>query len=236
MGQALGRTLLLAGLAALLAGCLGPGPRPDYDPHVTAADFVQGVDNPFLPWPPGASWVYESDSERIEVRVLPEGKDIQGVHATAVRDTVFSGGEMAEDTVDYYGQDRSGSVWYLGEDTKEYEHGKVVSTEGAWEWGVRGALPGVVMWAHPAANGTPYFQEFSWPDALDEAAVKDVGQAVTVPAGSFSDTVVTKEWTRLEHGEETAYYARGIGLVVKGPTGGSAGEQEKLVSYSVPGA
>ena len=35
-----------------------------------------------------------------------------------------------EDTFDWYAQDKDGNVWYLGEDTKEYEDGKVASTAG----------------------------------------------------------------------------------------------------------
>ena len=44
-------------------------------------------------------------------------------------------GELVEDTYDWYAQDKDGNIWYLGEDTKEYENGKVESTEGSWEAG-----------------------------------------------------------------------------------------------------
>ena len=37
-----------------------------------------------------------------------------------------------------------GNIWYLGEDTKEYENGVVVSSEGSWEAGVDGAQAGIV--------------------------------------------------------------------------------------------
>jgi hypothetical protein len=54
-----------------------------------------------------------------------------------------------EDTYDWYAQDKDGNVWYFGEDTKEFEGGQVVSTEGSWEAGKDGALPGIVMEADP---------------------------------------------------------------------------------------
>ena len=38
-----------------------------------------------------------------------------------------------------------GNVWYLGEDTAEYENGKVVSTEGTWLAGVKGTHPGIIQ-------------------------------------------------------------------------------------------
>ena len=64
---------------------------------------------------------------------------------TVVRDKAFLNGKLSEDTFDWYAQDKEGNVWYFGEDTKEYENGKVVSTKGRWEAGVDGAKPGIVM-------------------------------------------------------------------------------------------
>ena len=61
-------------------------------------------------------------------------------------------GEKVEDTFDWYAQDKDGNIWYLGEDTKEYEDGKVVSTEGSWEAGVDGAQAGVIVPAKPEAG------------------------------------------------------------------------------------
>ena len=60
-----------------------------------------------------------------------------------MRDTVTERGQVVEDTFDWYAQDARGNVWYLGEDTKEYENGKVVSTKGSWEAGVNGARPAI---------------------------------------------------------------------------------------------
>ncbi len=222
-------------LLPLLAGCSsGLGPKPDYDPGLTAADFVKGIDNHWLPLVVGAHWVYVNGDERVEVTVQPETRTILGVAATVVRDTVTVDGEVVEDTYDWFGQDRDGNVWYLGEDTCEYEDGECVDRGGAWEWGVDGALPGIVMWAHPVANGTAYYQEFYWGEAIDKAAVIDTGRTITVPAGTFTDTVTTEEWNPLEGGgKELAHYARGVGVVAKEepdePGGG-----ERLVEYYVP--
>lgn len=236
-------TLLLAALA--LAGCNAPdagvdlGPRPDYDPGVTAADFVQGIDNPWLPFKVGSRWVYEATTEdgteRVEVTVLPETRTILGVQATVVRDTVTLGGELVEDTHDWYAQDRQGNVWYLGEDTCEYEDGECVDTHGAWEWGRDGALPGVVMWADPLAHvGTDYYQEFYWGEAIDQARVVGSGERVTVPAGTYADTVTTLEWNPVEgraDSEERVHYARGVGVLQKAGTDGP-GEGERLIDFT----
>ena len=74
-----------------------------------------------------------------------------GISAVVVRDTVYVDGEIAEDTYDWFAQDADGNVWYLGEDTHEYEDGEPVNAAGAWEAGVDGALPGIVMPAEPGS-------------------------------------------------------------------------------------
>ena len=47
-----------------------------------------------------------------------------------VHDRATEHGTVVEDTFDYYAQDAKGNVWYLGEDTTEYENGKPVSKSG----------------------------------------------------------------------------------------------------------
>lgn len=230
-----GPPTLLLGILALTAGCADS--KPDYDPGVTASDFVSGITNPFLPWTPGSSWTYEArhgdETERIDVTVMDNRRMIMGVSATVVRDTVRLNGAVIEDTFDWYAQDKKGNVWYLGEATEEYEDGKVVSTEGSWEWGKNGALPGIVMRASPVADSKPYFQEFYWDEAVDEAAVIELGRRAVTPLRTYTDTVTTREWTRLEPGiEEEATYARGVGLVLKEATKGpSQGLKEELVAF-----
>ncbi len=66
-----------------------------------------------------------------------------------MRDTVRSGGEIVEDTFDWYAQDDAGAIWYLGEDTAEFEGGEIVSRDGSFEAGVDGALPGIAVPADP---------------------------------------------------------------------------------------
>ena len=118
---------------------IDPGDGGDYAPELDPADFVAVIDNPYLPFTPGMRWVYEGEedgeTERVEVEVLDETRVIQGITATVVRDTVYVDGELAEDTYDWYAQDTDGNVWYLGEDTHEYEDGEAVNAEGAWEYG-----------------------------------------------------------------------------------------------------
>ncbi len=183
MGRANWMQVLVAVAAATVGACGGgddaepvidPGDGGDHAPTVDAADFVDGVDHPYLPLTPGSSWVYEGvddgETERVEIEVTDERRTVMGVSATVVRDTVYEDGEMVEDTYDWFAQDLDGNVWYLGEDSSEFEDGELVGTEGSWEAGVDGALPGIVMLASPEI-GDAYRQEFYEDEAEDMAEI-----------------------------------------------------------------
>jgi hypothetical protein len=187
-----------------------------YDWMIDPADFVTTVDNPYFPLTPGTTVVFagtsEGEREVVTVRVTDRTKVIQGVTCVVVRDTVRTGGEVTEDTFDWYAQDVDGNVWYMGEDTKEYD-GDVVSTEGSWEAGVHGALPGVIMPADPEV-GMAYTQEHYAGQAEDKGKIVALGRQVSVPYGSFDDVLVTEDWTPLEPNVlERKSYAPGIGVV-----------------------
>jgi len=185
-----------------------------YVQHIDPAMFVDRIDNPFLPWIVGSRFVFDG-TEHVEVTVLPDTKEILGVATTTVHDQVFSGGEVTEDTLDWYAQDAQRNVWYFGEQTAEYENGKVTSTEGSWVGGVGGAQPGIVMLAQPAV-GDSYRQEYLKGEAEDLASVTALTGSISSKAGSWSgaDVLVTEEWTPLEQGvREQKTYARGVGVV-----------------------
>jgi hypothetical protein len=198
---------------------IDPGDGGEYSPAIDPASFVTTIDNPDLPLAPGARWVYEGSAdgepEHTEVVVTDQRRDVMGIPAVVVRDTVSVRGQVVEDTFDWYAQDQDGNVWYLGEDTKEYDNGEVTSTAGSWEAGVDGALPGIVMTAHPEV-GQAYRQEFYPGQAEDMAEVTAVGATKTVARGNYGDVVVIKEWNPLEPDViEQKYYAPGIGVIAE---------------------
>ena len=203
-----------------------------YAPSLDPAEFVDVIDNPYLPLVPGMRWVYEGEedgeTERVEVEVLDETRVIEGITATVVRDTVHVDGELAEDTYDWYAQDEAGNVWYLGEDTHEYEDGEAVSAEGAWEYGTDGALPGIVMLAHPEV-GDAYRQEYYEGEAEDMGEVLEVGGTMELGIGSYDDVLVTEDWNPLEPDViEEKSYAPGVGLIHEAKVAGGDGEIELL--------
>ena len=164
-GAAAGAT----GVQAAVDGDLPQGGEPvDLDP----ATFTVDIDNPYWPMVPGTRWTYaETDEEGqvldVVVTVTSETKQIaNGITARVVRDTVRRGDEVVEDTFDWYAQDEAGNIWYLGEDTAEFEGGQVTSTAGSFEAGVDGAQPGIIMPADPTA-GVRYRQEYYAGEAED---------------------------------------------------------------------
>jgi hypothetical protein len=243
--------LLMVALAAgalLLAACGGegssgglvidPGDGGDYTADLNPADFVAGVDNPWFPLIPGSKWVYrttaDGEVQDVEVVVTDQTHDILGISAVVVRDTVSVDGELLEDTIDWYAQDTQGNVWYLGEDTKEYVDGQVVSTEGTWQAGVDGAQPGIIMKASPQV-GDAYRQEYYKGQAEDLAQVVRLGDSQTVPAGSYQNLLVTHEWTPLESSiVAEKNYAEGVGVVLEVFVLGGI-ERTELISFT-PGA
>jgi hypothetical protein len=208
---------------------------PQGSEHVSIdpADFTTNIDNPYLPFQPGSHWVYREvengETQRVDVTVLDRTKMIaNGVEAQVVHDVVSQKGEPIEDTYDWYAQASDGSVWYMGEDTKEYENGKVSSTAGSWEAGVKGAEPGVVMPANPEP-GMSYREELLKGEAEDVAKITGNDAKVTVPFGSYDTVVTTANTTPLEPNVlEHKFYAPGIGSVREDLLSGGHGRTELL--------
>jgi hypothetical protein len=196
------------------------------------------IDHPFWPMAPGSRWTYrETDidgtAKDVEVTVNDKTKQILGIAATVVHDVLKEDGEVVEDTFDWYAQDVDGNLWYLGEDTKEFENGKVTSTEGSWQAGVDNAQPGIILPAAPAI-GMTYRQEYLAGQAEDEASVMSLSEHVKVKFGTFDDVLTTRETTALEPDVvEYKFYARGVGEVQAVDISDGT-SREELLTYTHP--
>jgi hypothetical protein len=163
--------------------------------------------------------------------VTHETKKILGVSCTVVRDTVSSRGKAIEHTFDWYAQDREGNVWYMGEDTRELDHGKFVKADDSWEAGVDGAKAGIIMPGDPRP-GDAYRQEYYPRFALDQARVLGPGGSVKVPYGSYGDTLLTVETApKLDPGvAERKWYVAGVGDIKEHTV---SGNHEEIVLVRV---
>jgi len=207
-------------------------PRGDDVVELDPAEFTVDIDNPYWPMSPGTQWVYrEVDEEGVELEVVvtvtTETKNIaNGVTARVVRDSVTEDGALIEDTFDWYAQDSAGTIWYLGEDTAEFEDGRLASTAGSFEAGVDGALAGIILPADPA-DGMRYRQEFYRGEAEDNGEILSTEEQVDVETGHYDDVILTKDITTIEPDVvEYKLYARNVGPVLVFGVSGGAGREE----------
>jgi hypothetical protein len=200
----------------------------------TQNEFTTQVDNPYFPLPAGGQWVYvgKEQGAGIGLRITVTGETetfYQGRDAVttveveelewedADQDGVLDPDEpLIERSLNYYAQTTSGDVCYFGESVDIFEDGEIVSHEGAWRADDPDNAPGIFMPAEPAAGMT--FQQESAPGvAEDEATITRLGQVVTVPAGTFTDTLRTRDFNPLDGSRGVKFYASGVGLIVDGP-------------------
>ncbi len=237
------RIAVAAGLV-LLAGCGGtderttqaqPGrdlPQGSEPVDLDPTGFTIEIDNRYWPMVPGTRWTYlEIDEEGKELQVVvtvsTETKKIaNGIIARVVRDTVTEDDELIEDTFDWYAQDAEGNIWYLGENTAEFDGGKVTSRAGSFEAGVDGALPGIIMPTDPVGD-MKYRQEYYEGEAEDNGEVLSVAEQVEVPVGHYRGALLTKDTSALEPKVlEYKLYAAAVGPVLTLGISGGGGREE----------
>lgn len=210
-------------------------PRGDEAVDLDPTDFTTTIDNPYWPMEPGTRWTYrETDGQggeqQVVVTVTTETKRIaNGITARVVRDTVTEDGALVEDTKDWYAQDALGNIWYLGEETAEFEDGEITTRKGSFEAGDDGALPGIIVPTDPRP-GMAYRQEYHAGEAEDNGEVLSTAELAEVPYGQFDGTLLTKDTITIEPDvQEYKLYARDVGpVLVLGVSGG--GGREELVS------
>ena len=110
-----------------------------------------------------------------------------------MRDVVTLGDGVVEDTFDKNAMTETATSAF-GEDSKEPRTGRSPTAP------VRGnlastALPGVIMWADPAAQiGEAYYLEFCKGEVENKAKVVRLGDTINAAAGILEDVLVIREW------------------------------------------
>lgn len=203
-----------------------------YAPKILAEDFVAEIDNPLFPLVVGATYKYAGEKRSSTVEVTPTEKTILGVKTMEVHEVITEDGKPTIDTLDWYAQDKSGTVWRLGRAVKRLEGATVLDTDGSWEAGKDGAQPGMLM---PAAPGVGE----EWRQAYHPCHVDDLVKAladsasITTTAGSFTGCLQTLETSQLDPSVNVEkYYCKDRGLVLRDDKAG--GYREGLTEHTLP--
>jgi hypothetical protein len=187
------------------------------------------IDNPWLPMKPGMRYVYEGHTvedsgkrvpHRVEINVTDLTKLIDGVRVLISYYLDFSDGELEEAELAFFAQDREGTVWHLGQYPEEYDNGKMTSAP-SWIHGFEGARAGITMKAKPQLGAPSYSQGYGPAvDWTDRGQTHEMGLAVKVRAGTYTDVLAIKETATSEVGaSQLKYYARGVGNIKVGWSG-----------------
>ncbi|MEE8526788.1 MAG: hypothetical protein V3T72_22875 [Thermoanaerobaculia bacterium] len=212
---------------ALVGGLILPGlaaaQPPEFTSEFQCNNWCTAGSNHYFPLWPGYALVLEGeeedDGELVEISstatVLHETEIVDGVLTRVFEERELEDGELVEVSRNFVAICReTGDLWYFGEDVDDYEDGAIVGHEGAWRAGVDGAQPGILMPGSPML-GARYFEEMAPGVALDQAEIVGMGEEVTVPFGTFTETLETQGTNPLDPGGgDEKFYARGVGNIV----------------------
>jgi hypothetical protein len=170
---------------------------------------------------------------RIESTTTDLTKRIDGVTTIVILERDFQDGALQESELFFQAQNSNGAVWLFGEYPEEYDQGQLTGAPDSFVSGVQGAIPGVIMPAHPV-TGTPTYSQGRALQVgfADCAAVFQVGQHVCVPVRCYDDVLVTDEFDATDptSGHQRKFYAPDVGNIKTAPVGGKQREGLALTS------
>jgi hypothetical protein len=230
--------IIAAGMLALLAvpTLTTAAPTEPVDPARCdpGQPFSTVVNNTYFPLPVGQVWAFtgREQGQNIGLQITVTGstadfyRGANRVTTLEVEELEFEdtdadgfpdpGEPLIERSLNYYAQTAAGDVCYFGESVDIFEDGEIVSHEGAWRSDDRGNAPGIFM-PHDPVVGMTFAQERAPGIAEDQATITRIGQTVTVPAGTFTNTLRTRDFNPLDGSRGTKVFAPGVGLIVDGP-------------------
>jgi hypothetical protein len=198
------------------------------------------ITNQWLSLKPGTKLIYkgsaipEGENTRVKRRVVTTVTDlskwIDGVRTLVIWERDYTAGNLGESELAFFGQDKAGNVWLLGEYPEEYENGKFADAP-TWISGQKGARAGIAMLANAKVGSPDYAQGFAPPpvEFVDRARVYKKGQKTCVPVKCYNNVLVIEEFEKGVPGVfHLKYYAPKVGLVKVGWRGANEVEKETL--------
>jgi len=185
--------------------------------HVTPDELSSTGRNTFMILEPGYKLTLQGKEGKknieLVVTVLKETRKVDGVETRIVEERESEDGQLVEISRNFFAiSKRTASVYYFGEDVDMYKDGKVVSHEGAWLSGEKGAHFGIFL-PGDALLGARFYQEIAPDVAMDRAEIVSLTEAVDTPSGKYDRVMKYEETTPLEKAIEYKWFAPGIGLI-----------------------
>lgn len=193
--------------------------KNDFD--ISNRSLVPSGRNDYFILEPGFQLVLEGSTgflgmtdEKLVITVLDETKEVYGTITRVVEEREWKNDELYEVARNFFAfDDKTGDVFYFGEEVDFYSNGKIVNHKGAWLAGINSAMPGLIMVGKPTV-GLKYYQEVAPGVAMDRAEIISLDEVLETSAGTFTNCLKTKEGTALNRFErEFKTYAPGIGLI-----------------------
>ena len=164
-------------------------------------------------------------TERLVITVLDAVKIVDGVETRVVEERAFINGKLIEVAKNYFAIDeKTGNLYYFGEDVDNYENGHIKDHHGSWQSGINGAKFGLLL-PGTARVGLSYIEENAPTVAQDRGRIVSTTASVSTTAGHFKNVVKVEETSPLDATLDYKHYARGIGLVQSNSL--------KLISYTL---
>jgi hypothetical protein len=180
--------------------------------EVDKADLVPTGKNDYFSLVPGDKLAFKAGKVTLTITVLDETKLVDGVTTRVIEEREEKDGKPLEISRNFFAIDRkTKDVYYFGEEVDEFEDGRLISHEGAWISGVKGARFGLLIPARPKV-GDKFYQEIAPEEAMDRAEIVGLDEEVKTPAGTFR-CIHVKETSPIERGVSHKWFAPGVGLV-----------------------
>jgi hypothetical protein len=228
-------SLVLWCLALVLAGCSGGGgggsnersldeyDRIAFDP----ANFIDPTTstNRYHPLRPGMQWVRVGSTE-IGSRTVPHQvistmtdviREIDGVPTIAMLDQNTDAGELAQESIDYFGLDKDGNVWLMGSYTAEYTGGEFTNTADAWLGKSAESAPGILMPANPSKSTPAWIVGLESDEKGTAGEVAETGAKECVEFACYEDVLIIREGEIGALDNEFKYYALDVGQILNSP-------------------
>ena len=215
-------TAIIMIIGMLAAGCVDAQDssfKNDFD--ISNRSLVPSGRNDYFILEPGFQLVLDGSTgflgmtdEKLVITVLDETKEVDGTITRVVEEREWKNDELYEVARNFFAfDDKTGDVFYFGEEVDFYSNGKIVNHKGAWLAGINSAMPGLIMVGKPKV-GLKYYQEVALGVAMDRAEIISLDEVLETSAGTFTNCLKTKEGTALNRFErEFKTYAPGIGLI-----------------------